>query len=228
MKEKQTKSNRVNEVLQLALYPALVDDLTALLAETDSANSPCVTLVMFDMDGLFDFNEKHGYAAVDQAMIDLVSHFIKALPEGARSYRYSGDCFVIVLPAVEKEDAFLLMEQKRKELSVLKPDGEAFTASFGIATAPEDGTTFAEFLRKADAAMHRAKVQGWNRICLAREEKMVTKTSHYTATQLQKLTELSKRQGLGEAVLLREALDNLLQKYDINLHWSNTKGASVD
>ena len=56
---------------------------------------------------------------------------------------------------------------------------------------------------------------GRSRVCLAREEKMVTKTSHYTAEQLQQLTKLSKREGIGEAVLLREALDALLQKYDI-------------
>jgi predicted DNA-binding protein len=43
---------------------------------------------------------------------------------------------------------------------------------------------------------------------------MVAKISHYTYEQLQRLGELAKREGLGEAVLLREALDDLLKKYD--------------
>ena len=47
------------------------------------------------------------------------------------------------------------------------------------------------------------------------EEKMVPKTSHYTRDQLQRLGKLSKREGVGEAILLREALDMLLKKYDI-------------
>ena len=44
---------------------------------------------------------------------------------------------------------------------------------------------------------------------------MVTKTSHYTEQQLKRLTKLSKKENLGEAVLLREALDMLLNKYDV-------------
>jgi hypothetical protein len=43
---------------------------------------------------------------------------------------------------------------------------------------------------------------------------MVTKTSHYTFEQLKRLSDLAKREGLGEAVLLREALDDILKKYD--------------
>ena len=85
----------------------------------------------------------------------------------------------------------------------------------GIATAPEDGMRVSELMRRAQSAMYRGKLTGRSRVCLAREEKMVTKTSHYTAEQLQQLTKLSKREGIGEAVLLREALDALLQKYDI-------------
>lgn len=43
---------------------------------------------------------------------------------------------------------------------------------------------------------------------------MVTKTSHYTQGQLERLAALAKRENLGEAALLREALDDLLRKYD--------------
>ena len=42
---------------------------------------------------------------------------------------------------------------------------------------------------------------------------MVPKTSHYTSDQLKRLSALSKREGIGEAILLREALDMLLKKY---------------
>jgi hypothetical protein len=43
---------------------------------------------------------------------------------------------------------------------------------------------------------------------------MITKTSHYTYEQLQRLAELAKKEGMGEAILLREGLDDLLKKYD--------------
>ena len=70
-------------------------------------------------------------------------------------------------------------------------------------------------MRKAESALFRVKQNGRNKVLLAREEKMIPKTSHYTADQLQALTKLSKREGIGEAILLREALDMLLKKYDI-------------
>jgi hypothetical protein len=43
---------------------------------------------------------------------------------------------------------------------------------------------------------------------------MVTKTSHYAPGQLSKLRELATMKGVGDAALLREALDDLLRKYD--------------
>ena len=87
------------------------------------------------------------------------------------------------------------------------------TISGGIAAFPIDAQDENELLRKADQALYKAKGSGRNKIVLAYEEKMSPKTSHYTLTQLERLSELAKEQGVGEAVLLREALDNLLIKY---------------
>ena len=43
---------------------------------------------------------------------------------------------------------------------------------------------------------------------------MVLKSSYYSAAQLGRLKALAERLGKKEAVLLREALDELLQRYD--------------
>jgi diguanylate cyclase len=43
---------------------------------------------------------------------------------------------------------------------------------------------------------------------------MVTKTSHYTQIQLERLAERARKLDKTEAFLLREALDELLKKYD--------------
>ena len=45
---------------------------------------------------------------------------------------------------------------------------------------------------------------------------MVTKTTHYTPTQLERLAKLSHDLNVGEADLLREAMDDLLIKYDVS------------
>jgi predicted signal transduction protein with EAL and GGDEF domain len=102
----------------------------------------------------------------------------------------------------------VLSGKKKIELTV--------TISGGIAAFPLDGRTDNEMVRKADQALYRAKATGRNKICLAQEERMVTKTTHYPQTQLERLAQLAQKEGLGEAVLLREALDDLLLKYGVS------------
>ena len=94
------------------------------------------------------------------------------------------------------------------------PDGAKQTITVGMATAGMDASRYAELVRKADSALYRAKVNGRNKVAMAREDKMIPKTSHYTQEQLQRLSKLAKAEGIGEAILLREALDMLLKKYD--------------
>jgi len=43
---------------------------------------------------------------------------------------------------------------------------------------------------------------------------MVTKTSHYTATQLERLAQLATSEKRNEASLLREALDDLFKRHN--------------
>lgn len=49
------------------------------------------------------------------------------------------------------------------------------------------------------------------------DARMITKTSHYTATQLERLAQPAKTVKRHEASLLREALDDLLKKYNDRL-----------
>jgi hypothetical protein len=66
---------------------------------------------------------------------------------------------------------------------------------------------------------------GRNKFVLAVEERLIPKTAHFTQTQLERLTELAQEQGVSEAVLLREALDDLLVKYKHNfLFFDRMKG----
>lgn len=210
---KDEKTNAVNETLKLPLNEQFDHDLEARLQEQEAGP---VTIATLDLDWFLRVNENFGHAAGDRVLIETGQYLQKNLPHGSGLYRYAGDMFAVLFgPEVEKEDAFLLMEELRKAYPVLTPDGTPQTITIGIATAPEDGMRVSELMRRAQSAMYRGKLTGRSRVCLAREEKMVTKTSHYTAEQLQQLTKLSKREGIGEAVLLREALDALLQKYDI-------------
>lgn len=68
-------------------------------------------------------------------------------------------------------------------------------------------------MREADQALYIAKTTGRNKVSLPlADSRMVTKTSHYTATQLQRLTQLARMLKRNEASVLREALDDALKK----------------
>ncbi len=207
------KTNKVNEVLQFQDGAAFEEKLTQILVSESNENA---VIALLDVDQFMHVNDDFGYEAGDQVLISL-GQYLKAGIEGkGEIYRISGDEFGILFASdMEKEDAFLLMEQLRRGLNIQLPDGEQITISCGIAAAFEDANRYQELFRKAESAMFRVKYAGRNKVALCREEKMVPKTSHYTSDQLKRLTKLSKREGIGEAILLREALDMLLKRYDV-------------
>ena len=126
---------------------------------------------------------------------------------------------MILMEGIEKEQAFLKMESSRTAFEgkqAVSVNGKEVKLDLGIsggvAAFPDDANHRADLLRRCHEALYRAKVSGRNKVCLAREERMTTKTTHYTQGQLEGLSRLSKREGLNEASLLREALDDLLRK----------------
>lgn len=178
------------------------------------------SLGLVDLDGFGALNKEHGSETGDEALRSIAARLSEAAGDRAVAYRYGGDAFMLLFPNTEKEQAFLAMESVRKALEgKFQKSGSdsptpAITVSIGVAAYPDDGSTEAQAIRKCHEALYRAKVSGRNKVCLAREEKMVTKTTHYTQGQLEGLSRLAKREGVNEAALLREALDDLLRKYN--------------
>jgi diguanylate cyclase (GGDEF)-like protein len=189
-----------------------------VLAEAEAKQS-CVTLALVDIDNFLQINNQFGHVGGD-AVLKNLAEILKHIGEDVLISRYGGDEFAILFPNIEREQAFLKLEMVRAEVERTShfTDGEtdvnlSLTISIGAAAYPIDGSDVNELMRKVDGALYRAKANGRNKILLAYEERMAPKTSHYTLTQLERLAALAKEQGVGEAVLLREALDDLLVKY---------------
>lgn len=207
---------KVDEALNLREGKGFEEDLQALLTAENAEEGDNIIIALVDLDNFArvnsDFNRDEG----DRVIIETGNHLKNYLGENGTLYRVGGDEFGFIFKGqMEKEDIFLLMEDMRKNYDVKLPDGMAMTISIGIATAFENASRYQELVRMADSAMFRAKYNGRNKVALAKEEKMVPKTSHYTQDQLKRLNLLSKREGIGEAILLREAMDMLLKKYDV-------------
>ncbi len=204
------KSDAVNQTLKLPQGREFEARLQQLISDEKD-----FVVAMLDVDSFLTVNTEFGYDVGDEVLIKTGQHFLKWVTDGVEFYRYGGDEFAMLFLNAEKEEVFLKMEKARSEYNVVLPSGVRQTVSIGIAAALEDAATPGEIVRKAEGAMFRAKSNGRDRVCLAREEKMVTKTAHYTVEQLKRLTKISQREGIGEAILLREALDALLKKYDV-------------
>ncbi len=223
----------MDELTGLPTLSAFSQAFQAAAAQAHEAGGS-LSLALVDIDLFKQLNDTHGREAGDLVLQALAKHLSASAADGP-VFRYAADEFAVIMPGVEKEQAFLRMEQARAdfdkehvftELHVHAGAGQSpdinqkqlrvrATFSGGIASYGDDGETWVEIVRKAEDALHRAKVGDRNRICLAREEKMVTKTSHFTQGQLKRLSQLSKCEGVTDAVLLREALDDLLRKHDV-------------
>ena len=212
----EKKITAVNDALKFPTGDAFEEEVNSILNSDAEANGEVVAIALTDCDKFDHINKDFGREEGDRVLIEAGKYIRASLPEDVKVFRIGGDEFGIIFRGtMEREDIFLLLNDMRKNYNVKTPDGVQQTITVGMATAFEDANRCAELIRKADGALYRAKVAGGNKVAMAKEEKMVPKTSHFTQDQLQRLAKLSKREGVGEAILLREGLDLLLKKYDI-------------
>ena len=184
---------------------------------------PLATILDVDLDGLLDLNESAGRDVGDKAIAAVTSALAAAArKDGWTLGRIGGDEFAILAPGVPLESAFLRADQIRRDANAALAKalpGRRATVTIGVANTPRDTRSrgpeaAAELLRRADLALHAAKEQGGDAVGLTPADDMVLKSSYYSAAQLSRLKGLAERMKKKEAVLLREALDDLLRKHE--------------
>ena len=177
-----------------------------------------VSLLLLDLDGLHELNTKHGHDEGDRALDATIGALAKAAkPERWTVGRIGGDEFAVLAPGVSTEAAFLRAEAIRREVDAAiakSVQRGSATASIGVASSPRDAKSPDDLMRKADLALYAAKDQGGGNVALTPSDDMVLKSSYYSTAQLGRLRSLAERQKKKEAVLLREALDDLLRKHE--------------
>ena len=195
-----------------------VTDRTSFLADLDGllhhGNAP-LALALTDLDGFAAINDSYGRDAGDAVLIAWNRVLEANVPNGGSVVRLGGDEFVVVLPGTSAETAVVLLEEVRGHFSNMCVEGipAALSASVGIAANPPHGSSAEELWRAAGEALMRAKRDGRDRVALHVEEKMVLKSNYYSKANLERLAKLSSASDRTEASLLREALDDLLDKH---------------
>lgn len=211
-------TDKLTGLLTMAYFRHLLRE--ELLPQIEESPDP-LTLLLFDIDNFLLVNQEHGRQAGDRVIADVARILQETLPESAVISRYGGDELAAALPGTRLDDAFMLAEELRRRVAALSweewPEVHV-TCSIGLATFPANGKSDIELIRQADQALYNAKNSGRNKVSLPLiDDRMVTKTSHYSRTQLDRLGQLAKTVQRNEASLLREALDDLLKKYNDRL-----------
>jgi diguanylate cyclase (GGDEF)-like protein len=121
--------------------------------------------MMLDIDHFKDFNDTYGHDGGDALLRELGELLLKGVRGGDVVARYGGEEFVIMLPSADLGETKRRAEELRKEVEKMQVYflGHMMrrcTISIGLAAFPLDGVTTEELIRKADAALYRAKRGG--------------------------------------------------------------------
>ena len=119
------------------------------------------------MDNFKRINETHGQGVGDAALVHLANIVQVALRPQDQLARYCGEEFVVLLPNTPVEDAVAAMTRVQRELTreffMHNNEKVLITFSCGVAEIHEADDPY-EALKRADAAMYRAKRAGKNRV----------------------------------------------------------------
>jgi len=153
---------------------SIVDDVTGLynsrhlhtLLETEISRAvryaAPFSVIFLDLDYFKLVNDQHGHLVGSRLLREIGQVLKFNLRTVDWAFRYGGDEFVLILPRTGKKEALLVAQRLRHALNenvFLKNErlNIRVTASFGIATFPEDAKTKEDVIRMADQAMYRVK-----------------------------------------------------------------------
>ncbi|MDP9151745.1 MAG: diguanylate cyclase [Myxococcota bacterium] len=162
---------RVDALTEVANRLRLDEDLDAMWPLWKRYGRRYVAAIC-DIDKFKEFNDRFGHLSGDEVLHKIAQTMRSQLREGDGLYRYGGEEFVVILPEQSLSDAALAMDRLRRaieRLSIPTVTGAAgaavVTISVGLAALEMTrDATREQWLRRADAALYRAKGRGRNRV----------------------------------------------------------------
>ena len=125
-----------------------------------------VSVVLLDLDGFKAVNDEYGHTVGDDTLREVAQILMKHSRGINVVSRYGGDEFAVLLVETSKAGARLYADRIREVVAKYPfSHGKIITASFGVASLPDDEAGTAEDLfRAADEALYAAKRAGKNQV----------------------------------------------------------------
>lgn len=173
-------------ILYSSYRMAFVDGLAGLpnrraLDEALTRLSGEFALAMVDVDHFKVFNDRHGHAAGDRALIAVAGQL--KTTRGCEAFRYGGEEFCLLFTGARVRQAKEVCEDLRMRVAAMRipirseagrsgtksskrrASGEVkVTVSLGLASRSERTRAPADVLKAADKSLYAAKAQGRNRV----------------------------------------------------------------
>ena len=177
-------SDRLRDSVQSTMEMAVTDGLTGLhnrrylerhlatLVQQATAREKPLSVLVLDIDHFKQINDTYGHAAGDEVLREFSRRVRKAVRGIDLACRLGGEEFVVAMPDTDAALAMLVGERLRQKIA-----GEPFATGEGVSvsvtvsigmcalTSPDD--TPEQLVKRADAALYRAKRDGRNRVVAA-------------------------------------------------------------
>jgi diguanylate cyclase (GGDEF)-like protein len=127
-----------------------------------SAEKKPLTLIFIDIDHLKRINDASGHLAGSEVISEFGKLIKSVLRPGDFGARYGGDEFVVILPEASKIEAMKIANSLRQNINEKHFLGSMnldrhLTASFGVATFPDDADSKDSIIKIADDMMYKVK-----------------------------------------------------------------------
>ncbi|MBI3753870.1 MAG: sensor domain-containing diguanylate cyclase [Deltaproteobacteria bacterium] len=131
-----------------------------------------IAMIFLDLDKFKEVNDAYGHLNGSKLLAEMAKVISKGLRKVDVACRYGGDEFVIVMPQTSKGQAYQAAGKLRVSINehrFLTEEGLNLhiTASFGVASLPEDAKNTAELIQMADQAMYQVKNSSRNAVAMA-------------------------------------------------------------